>query len=100
MDREVKSPLHRMKIFGVEFAPLFIPTERRLQTLAVIQWVASFLILGFACTFFMIYLLFTRYGVSVTIQQQVSFQDPEFLLQLSDFCKHFEESFGIRERDL
>ena len=81
-----------MKIFGVEFAPLFIPTERRLQTLAVIQWVASFLILGFACTFFMIYLIFTRYGKSLVIQQQVSFRDLQFSLQFCDLYKHFEES--------
>lgn len=30
----------------LEFAPLNIPLERRLQTAAVFQWVLSFLLLG------------------------------------------------------
>jgi hypothetical protein len=47
------------KILGIEFAPLHIPMERRLQTLAVQQWTFSFLFLGFGCLFIMAYLLFT-----------------------------------------
>ncbi|KAK3583647.1 hypothetical protein CHS0354_021384 [Potamilus streckersoni] len=51
-----------MKIFGVEFAPLNIPLQRRLQTLAVFQHILSFLFLGFGCLFLCIYLLlFTHY---------------------------------------
>lgn len=30
----------------VKFAPLFVPWERRLQTLAVLQWIFSFLIMS------------------------------------------------------
>lgn len=47
------------RILGIELAPLHIPMERRLQTLAVQQWTLSFLFLGFGCLILMIYLLFT-----------------------------------------
>lgn len=49
------------KILGIELAPLHIPMERRLQTLAVQQWTLSFLFLGFGCLIIMIYLLFTSF---------------------------------------
>lgn len=51
----------RMKFLGIEFAPVNIPLERRLQTVGVLQWVLSFLFLGFGCLIFTIYLLFTRF---------------------------------------
>ncbi|KAJ1075163.1 hypothetical protein K5549_006525 [Capra hircus] len=38
----------------VEFAPLFVPWERRLQTFVVLQWVSSFLAMG---------LLFARFWI-------------------------------------
>lgn len=50
-----------MKIWGFEFAPLFIPFERRVQTTAVFQWTLSFLFLGFSCLGLFIYLFFTRF---------------------------------------
>lgn len=49
------------KVLGLELAPLRIPLERRLQTAAVLQWVLSFLFLGFACMFFFVLLVFTRF---------------------------------------
>lgn len=50
-----------MKIFGIEFAPFFIPLERRIQTFAVFQLTLSFLCLGFGCTILWVYFLFTSY---------------------------------------
>lgn len=48
-------------IFGVEFAPLSIPIERRIQTLVVTWFVLQFLLLCFIATIVLVYLLFTPY---------------------------------------
>ncbi|GFU56972.1 2-acylglycerol O-acyltransferase 1 [Nephila pilipes] len=54
--------IHRpnMKILGIEFAPLSIPLERRLQTLAVFYYCSSFIFLGSSMLGLGIYLLCTR----------------------------------------
>ena len=49
------------KLLGIEFAPLLIPFERRLQTLAVFFWISSFLFMGGICSTFFIFLAFTQY---------------------------------------
>ncbi|XP_061608727.1 2-acylglycerol O-acyltransferase 2 isoform X2 [Phyllopteryx taeniolatus] len=51
-------PRAKMKI---DFAPVGVPLHRRLQTVAVLQWVFSFLALAPTCIFLFVYLLFTRY---------------------------------------
>ncbi|KFQ36855.1 PREDICTED: 2-acylglycerol O-acyltransferase 2 [Merops nubicus] len=45
----------------VEFAPLSVPLQRRLQTASVVQWVFSFLGLAQCCTAVFILLFFTRF---------------------------------------
>lgn len=51
-----------MKLLGMEFAPLSIPMERRLQTFAVFFWISSFFFMGPMIFAFMVYLLFyTQY---------------------------------------
>nr|KAG5696481.1 hypothetical protein BaRGS_016520 [Batillaria attramentaria] len=50
-----------MKVLGMELAPLDIPMERRLQTLAVVHFTYIFLFMGFGILFFFLYLLITDY---------------------------------------
>ncbi|KAM4845487.1 2-acylglycerol O-acyltransferase 2 [Thomomys bottae] len=45
----------------MKFAPLSVPWERRLQTLAVLNWIFSFLALGQICIAIFIGLLFSRF---------------------------------------
>ncbi|ELT95074.1 hypothetical protein CAPTEDRAFT_226963 [Capitella teleta] len=57
-DHAAETPL---RILGIEFAPLNIPFERRLQTAAVLQWTLCFLFLGFGSLGLTLYLLSTRF---------------------------------------
>ncbi|XP_074652511.1 2-acylglycerol O-acyltransferase 2-like isoform X1 [Tubulanus polymorphus] len=51
------------KFFGIEFAPLAIPFERRIQTLCVVKFVITFLVGGFGGLALFIGLFFTRFYV-------------------------------------
>ena len=51
-----------MKIFNIEFAPLFIPLKRRLQTLSVCILLFTFFhLLTVIAVFLLVYLLFTKF---------------------------------------
>lgn len=49
------------KFVGIEFAPLNIPFERRLQTFAALWWSSSFLFFGFGGLLLILGLLFTPF---------------------------------------
>lgn len=49
------------KGFGLQFAPLNVPLERRLQTLAVVYFLTCFIVMGMFIIIIGIYLVFTDY---------------------------------------
>ncbi|NXP14148.1 MOGT2 acyltransferase, partial [Thinocorus orbignyianus] len=61
----------------VEFAPLSIPLQRRLQTASVAQWVFSFLGLAQCCTAAFITLFFTRFWLVSVLYAAWWFTDRE-----------------------
>ncbi|XP_028655954.2 2-acylglycerol O-acyltransferase 2 [Erpetoichthys calabaricus] len=61
----------------IEFAPLKIPLQRRLETAAVLQWVFSFLALAPCCYILFILLIFTRFWMVSVIYATWWFWDRE-----------------------
>ncbi|XP_077987975.1 2-acylglycerol O-acyltransferase 1-like [Glandiceps talaboti] len=53
--------LNMTRILGIDFAPFVIPLQRRLQTLACLKYVFSFVIMSSMTTAFTLYLLFSSY---------------------------------------
>jgi len=51
------SPPAPWRVLGVDFAPLLLPVERRMQTVGAINWLASFMLLGFGSLFLCLYML-------------------------------------------
>lgn len=58
---ETMSSRDRLKLLGIEFAPLNIPLKRRLETFAVLQWILSVLFMGLTCVALLVALLFTPF---------------------------------------
>ena len=57
-----------MRILGIEFAPLSMPMERRIQTLAVLMWGLLFLLSGLVTILTLIYWFFyTTYFWPLTL---------------------------------
>ncbi|KAK8783061.1 hypothetical protein V5799_015594 [Amblyomma americanum] len=55
--RLVLVPGMGMRFLGIEWAPLWLPLHRRLETLAALYFAASFLAAGVACTLLLLYML-------------------------------------------
>lgn len=55
---KIRTTRNMLKILGIEFAPLWIKPERRLQTAVVLCWCLCLLFLGFGSTLLTVYLLF------------------------------------------
>ena len=47
-----------MKVLGMEFAPMKLPLQRRLQTFAVLYWISSILFQGVFVTILLLYMFF------------------------------------------
>ena len=47
-----------MKVLGMEFAPMKLPLQRRLQTFAVLYWISSILFQGVLVTILLLYMFF------------------------------------------
>lgn len=50
-----------MPLLGIEFAPIFVPLERRLQTLSAASWFVIMAFGPFICFFATIYMMFTKF---------------------------------------
>lgn len=61
MSVQDKPKTHSFKILGLEFAPVAIPLERRIQTLAVLFWIVTFLFMGTLTMTIMTILMFTQW---------------------------------------
>uniref|UniRef100_A0A8D0G9Y9 Acyltransferase n=1 Tax=Sphenodon punctatus TaxID=8508 RepID=A0A8D0G9Y9_SPHPU len=81
----------------IEFAPLCVPLERRLQTLSVLQWVFSFLFLELCCCGIFVFLLFGDYwfvSVLYALWLYFDWETPE-LVKTEDLDPRQNYLFGV-----
>lgn len=58
VDKKELFSFNKMKIFGIDYAPLLIPLERRRQTFAVFFWIGSFFFMGPIVFLTLLYMFF------------------------------------------
>uniref|UniRef100_A0A914UQY5 diacylglycerol O-acyltransferase n=1 Tax=Plectus sambesii TaxID=2011161 RepID=A0A914UQY5_9BILA len=93
------------KVAGIDWAPVNIPFERRMQTLAVIHFFAGFILMPIFCAIIPIYiLLYTSYWWTVLVYALWFYYDkdtsrkgsrPKDWMRHARIWKHFANYFPI-----
>lgn len=96
----------KFQLFGVEFAPLILPIERRLQMLAVILWSCTFCLSGLLTCSALIYIgLYTNYWPLTVLYSLWYLYDRDTcnqggrrfeFLRRAAICRHFVNYFPVR----
>ncbi|XP_067948800.1 2-acylglycerol O-acyltransferase 2-A-like [Watersipora subatra] len=93
------------KMLGIHFAPLKVPLKRRIEMLAVVQWVICYLFVGAACTILSIWLFFTSLWPAMILYTSWYIYDRRTpceggrrsqLVRHSALWKHFANYFPLK----
>ncbi|KAI7692917.1 hypothetical protein SSS_05544 [Sarcoptes scabiei] len=89
-------------MFGIEFAPLRIPLERRKQTAAVLYYWTEFFLTGPLMIMFLLYLYTTRFYhlVYLYLIWRSKIGMVEKIEYLETFCQLLSHQVGENSRDL